>query len=151
MAKFLMRSDVLSGLLMIVLGVFTISQSLGYNFGTLRRMGPGFFPIVLSVGLCLIGIAMIVSKAFVPKGADVDVDNLNMRGIVGVLGGLLALALLLEPFGLIPAIFAGVLIASLADRQLKLVPALVLALVLSAFCYSVFVWALNLPLKAFGA
>ena len=50
----------LCGALLIVFGLFFAFQSLSMDLGTALRMGPGYFPLVLSGILVLVGIGLFV-------------------------------------------------------------------------------------------
>jgi len=53
------KRDFLSGLMLVGLGVGALLVARNYRMGTAFRMGPGYFPVVLS--FLLIGIGFIVA------------------------------------------------------------------------------------------
>ncbi|MCZ0962796.1 tripartite tricarboxylate transporter TctB family protein, partial [Paracoccus benzoatiresistens] len=55
-------TDIVAGLFFMALAAFFGWQALGLEMGTSIRMGPGYFPIVLSGLLFLLG-AVILFKA----------------------------------------------------------------------------------------
>lgn len=138
---------------------------LNYDLGTLRRIGPGMFPVGLGAILCIIGIfiALPVLKAMaqgaadpaVPAGASSpqvaaaasDDSPSGWRAGVFVLLSLTVFSLVLPLFGAVPALFALVFTAVLAEpgRNWHLTPALI-ASALSLFVWLLFKLALNLPL-----
>ena len=111
------RKDFLGGLLMLVLGLATGVQATRYAIGSLRRMGPGFFPLSLGVILGLTGVLlMLTAKApAAPAGRLAP----EWRGWLCICAGIAAFVLLGQWCGLIPATFAVVFIAALGDRKTR--------------------------------
>jgi hypothetical protein len=65
------RKDFLGGALMLVLGLATAMQATSYDIGSLRRMGPGFFPLSLGIILGVVGELIIITakRALTPAPA----------------------------------------------------------------------------------
>jgi len=62
--------DYYAGSLMLVIGAVTVWQGAGYRFGSLTRMGPGFFPVALGVLLALLGIAIAIGAVRKRSGVE---------------------------------------------------------------------------------
>nr|WP_282567678.1 tripartite tricarboxylate transporter TctB family protein [Devosia sp. MC532] len=131
-----------------------------YDLGTLRRVGPGLFPVGLGTILAVIGVFLAVpamrgmrlqpTVPSVSTEAGPSHENATpntFRAGIFVLASLIAFALVLPNFGAIPAIFALTYTAVLAEpgRDYRTTPALIAAL-LSAFVWLLFKQALSLPL-----
>ena len=58
--QFLANKDFWAGLLLIAVGTLAVAIAHDYPLGTARRMGPGYFPIVLGALLVLFGIYVLV-------------------------------------------------------------------------------------------
>ena len=140
-------TDALAGLLFIAFGLFFAIQSLGLDLGTAFRMGPGYFPLVLSGILILLGLAILAS-AFNKAGADVGVYA--WRGMIFILPAPVFFGLTVEGLGFVPAIFLTTVIAAMASFKMKLPAALLLALALTLFATLVFSYGLGLPFRRFG-
>jgi Tripartite tricarboxylate transporter TctB family len=54
------NKDVLAGLLFILIGAFAVLIAMDYPMGSAKRMGPGYFPMVLGGILCLFGAVLTV-------------------------------------------------------------------------------------------
>ena len=141
------RKDQLGGLLILVLGLATAMQAFSYNIGSLRRMGPGFFPLSLGVILTLTG-ALILLTAKAPE-APADRAAPEWRGWLCICVGIAAFVVLGQFGGLIPATFAVVLISAMGDRQNTLFGSAVLAAIMTAACVVVFWWLLQVPFPLF--
>ena len=146
------QKDFFAGLMYLAVGgAFAIGATV-YYIGTGARMGPGYFPLILGVILALIGL-VIAFKATVNGPDDGDpIGKWAWKQVFFVLAANFAFGILLvgvpalgiPGFGLIVAIIALVLIASVAGYTFNMKEVLVLALVLAVGSYVVFVWALNL-------
>lgn len=135
-------TDAVGGGLMIGLGAAASVISLGYPMGNLARIGPGAFPLALGVILMLLGAGIILGAL----GRSGALPRPNWRAGATVLAALVAFAVLIDRFGLVPATIACVLVARLADGRFRLGPVLVLAAILAALCWGIFVLGLNLPI-----
>lgn len=135
--------DMIGGGLLVLFGLWVAWQAWStMDIGTARRMGPGFFP--LSVGLILAALGAIVLAGSVLQ--KVPAPEVDLRACLSVLASLAVFALLLKPFGLVPAIVGLVGIASLADRSTRIKQVLMLAGVLSVLCWLIFRLGLGMPL-----
>jgi len=119
--------DILGGFLMIAIGLFAMYYAQRYNFGTMRQMGPGFFPVVLGGVLTVLG-ALIVLPALRRPGQPLV---FNLRTLVLILGAVVVFGALLRPMGLPIATMAAVLLASMAERGFPWLGRLALALVVA--------------------
>ena len=139
--------DSVAALAVIALGAYGTVESLGYPLGGLRNIGPGAFPLIVSVLLVLSG-ALILAEGVAALGRERDAppELAAFRVMIFIVAGLLAFALLIPRFGLAPAIAACVALSALADGNLKAWQVAVLAATIACFCAVVFVVLLNLPL-----
>lgn len=141
------NKDVLAGLLFMAMGSIAFYVSLGYRFGTTVRMGPGYFPRVLSLLLVGFGITILI------KGISKGGKMVSQWGWVSV--GLLTLSMVLfgfmiEAFGFLPALATMFLVAAYAGNEFHLREVFVLTAAMSLFAYVVFIWGLKLPYPLFA-
>lgn len=141
-------TDALAGLLFIAFGLLFGVQALGLEIGTAFRMGPGYFPLVLSGILILLGLA-IVASAIHDRGSD-GIGTLAWRGVLFILPAPIFFGLTVRGLGFVPAIFLTTLIAALASFKMRLHWALVLAAGVTVFATLVFSYGLGLPFRRFG-
>ncbi len=144
--------DVIGGALVLVLGLATAFQASSYDIGSLRRMGPGFFPLSLGVILAATGVLIILGGR---RAVEVEAaKNLpaEWRGWLCICAGIAAFVILGRYGGLVPATFATVFISALGDRQNSLRAALVLAVAMTLVCVIIFWWLLQVqfPLLRWG-
>jgi hypothetical protein len=142
------RADAAAGILFIVFGLLFGVQSLGMELGTAFRMGPGYFPLVLSGVLILLGLAVLI-KAFKTATAP-EIGHFAWRGMLFILPAPVFFGLTVRGLGFVPAIFLTTLIAGLASLKMKPHWALVLACAVTLFSTLVFSYGLGLPFRRFG-
>jgi hypothetical protein len=114
-------------------------------FGTAGRMGPGYFPMILSS--IILGIGVIVGL----KGLTIEgppMEAMYLRPILVVVAAILAFGFLVERIGL--AITAAVLtvVAGFARREVNLLETALLAVGLALFAVGLFVYGLSQPFPA---
>lgn len=140
------QRDMLGGVLLIGVGMFIMVYAMSqYQMGTLRRMGPGMFPAMTGGLMALFGVILLVS-GFLRRGSFPQV---RIWSPLFVLGGVAVFALLIEPFGLIPAVVGLVLVSSLAERRIQPVAIPLLAAGLCLMAWVVFKLGLGLSIPMF--
>jgi hypothetical protein len=142
--------DLLSGLIFIGFGVAFGYASLGYDIGTALRMGPGYFPILLSAILIVLGLAIIAKGLFAASRDETPIGNIRPVAILLILGAFVFFGVTARGLGLMPALFVTAFMSALASKQTGFFGALLLAAGLAFICWVIFIWALGLPLRSFG-
>jgi hypothetical protein len=138
-----------SGLIFVGFGLAFGYAASNYPIGTALRMGPGYFPLILSGIMVVLGLVTVVQS--LTAGPDAEpVGRVPWRGLILLVGALAFFGLTVRGLGLMPALFVTVFMSALASKRTGVMRALVLAAALSAICYVIFIWALGLPLQSFG-
>lgn len=143
----LITKDMVAGLLFIVTGLTFLYLGWGFRFGTSRQMGPGYFPMVLSV--LLIGLGALVCLSSLKKHKEA-LEAVSIKGLIFVLGATFAFAMLIRPAGMPIAIFVLAFFGSMASSNFKPVQSILLAAGLAVFSVVVFNWALGMPFPVLG-
>ncbi|HEX7868384.1 MAG TPA: tripartite tricarboxylate transporter TctB family protein [Variovorax sp.] len=149
------QKDFFSGLMFTVVGVAFAWGATTYTVGTGARMGPGYFPLMLGILMALIGLGIMFSGLTVETTDGEKIGKWAWKQVVFILGANLAFGILLgglpsigvPAMGMIIAIYALVIIGSLAGHEFKLPSVLVLATVLAVGSYVAFIWALKLQIQ----
>lgn len=140
-----MPRELLSGLLFLLFGAGLVWQSQAYAMGTLTRMGPGYFPTLVGIGIIGVGLTLM-AQGLIAAGPRVPL--VALRPLVFLLAGIVAFALALDRFGLIIATVVLILIARFASSTpLGWIATVVLAAALAAIGALVFRELLGLPLR----
>lgn len=113
-----------------------------YDMGSLRRMGPGFFPVTLGMLLAGLG-ALIAVPAMSRPGQS---RPFAWPESIAVVAALLVFGLLLDRLGVLLTTALTVLIASSVAPRRGLGWRLVLSVVVTALVWVVFVRGLNMSL-----
>ena len=135
-------ADTIGGALLIAGGVWFASYALNYNLGTARRMGPAYFPFGIGCMIILFGVGCVLT-ALRRAGA---VPQVEWRPFAFICLAVLAFALTIQRFGLIPGTVVLVALSALADERPKLLTTVVLAAGLCAVGVGIFSWGLGIPL-----
>jgi hypothetical protein len=137
------QKDLCAGLLFVAIGGVAVIAASGYPFGSTRQMGPGYFPLLLGGILILLGAA--IGGRALWAGEVKPLPAVPFRPLVLVTLSILIFAVMLERFGLVPAILATVAVSCLGGHEFRIREALLLAVFLAAACVLLFHVALGLP------
>lgn len=140
-------TNVLCGLLFLGLGAIFAVQASGLQFGTPERMGPGFFPLVLSGVLGLFGVLLVGIGLRVPGGLR---GAFAGRGFLMLLLAVVGFAAAMRPLGFLPAVALSVVLAFLGSQRFSWRAAVPLAAGFTLFSWLVFITGLGLPIPLFG-
>lgn len=141
------RRDFFAGGLMMLIGLVAIMEGRNYNLGTLRQMGPGFFPIALGVLLVFLGILIVATSAASNPADDPTVARApEWRGWFCILAGPVLFIVFGKYGGMIPAIFVCVFVSALGDRTATLKTSAILAAAVTVFGVLLFSYLLKVPM-----
>ena len=149
------QKDFFSGLMFTAVGIAFAWGASTYNVGSGARMGPGYFPLMLGILMAVIGAGIMFTSLTVETNDGEHIGKWAWKQVVFILGANLAFGVLLgglpsvgDPaMGMIIAIYALVLISSLAGNEFDLKKVLILATVLAIGSYIAFIWALKLQIQ----
>jgi uncharacterized membrane protein YhhN len=141
--------DFWTGVIYLGTGALGIVIGREYSFGTAGRMGPGYFPFVVSSLLIFLGVITLV-RSFLTDGGPVG--TFPWKAIALVVGSVVAFGLLLPTAGLIVAMVVMVLLSAAASEKFHFEWMATAALVaLVVFCSLVFVKGLGVPMPLLGS
>ncbi|MBV9824154.1 MAG: tripartite tricarboxylate transporter TctB family protein [Alphaproteobacteria bacterium] len=145
-----LHKNVWGGTLMVALGGGVVWQSLQYRVGSLRVMGPGYFPLVLGIILIATGVIIAIQGSLAaPRPAATEKLAPQWKAWALISLGIIAFVVLAQYFGLVPATFAVVFISALGDHGNSWRAAAVLAIAIVAVAVAVFWWGLQVQLPLF--
>jgi hypothetical protein len=139
-----LSTDLLSGVLFLALGGFALAYGSRYSLGTAARMGPGYYPLLASSGLVILGLVLVVRSFLSPQE---EVGVISVRPLLLILAGTLAFGLLIDRSGFVVAAVSLVFAARFADRDFRLAEIAVLSLCLVVLMLAIFRYGLGMPLK----
>jgi len=139
--------------LMLAIGVATIIGGTSYSVGTLARMGPGYYPILLGGLLCLVSLLMLMSPSPPDDMAQQKQQKVKAapeyRAWACVAGGVTVFILLGRYAGLVPATFGLVFVSAMGERRNTWATATALGLGMSALAVLVFSMLLKIQFPLF--
>lgn len=138
--------DFLAGVLFLLIGGIGFYVALSYPFGTLQRMGPGYFPRVLSC--ILMGFGLVTLVKGLRSGARVQ-GSWGWLPLFMLTAALLAFGFLMEHVGMIPALVVMFFTAAYAGKEARFLEVLGLTLVMCIAATAIFIWGLKLPYELF--
>lgn len=141
--------DAVQGGLFLAIGLTALLMALDYPLGTPGRMGPGFFPVIISALLTLTGVG-ILARARLARSEIISVSRWLPLVIVPV--ALVVFGFLLDKLGLPLAVLVLCIAAATASIRFALSwKAVAGAAAFSVLCGVLFVTLLGLPIPLVGS
>lgn len=138
--------DTIGGGVLVAAGLFVSSYAYAtMPLGTVARMGPGFMPFVL--GFLLAGLGLFIALGSLKDRMPLPV--FNWRAFLAVVGAILAFSFLARPLGMVPAVAAVLILASLAEMKITKWQFIALVIALPSVAYLTFSVGLGVPLPLF--
>ena len=137
----------LAGLMFLAIGAVAIWMAQDYPIGSALRMGPGYFPIVLSGIMILFGIYELVLGIM---KSDPVKGNWSIRALIVLPLAAVLFGILMEHGGFIPALVVLVFASAAASNEFKFMEVLISAVVLTIGSVGLFIYGLGLPYPLFS-
>jgi hypothetical protein len=115
--------------------------------GSPARMGPGFFPLLLSILLTFLGL-LIGLQAW--RSTSAPLHYVPWRGLTLIMIAPIVFGFTVRGLGFVPAIVTASALTALASPGRSLTALAALSMGLAAFCTLVFIVAAGLPLDLIG-
>ena len=140
------QRDFLSGLMFLVVGIVFAVGATNYSMGSSARPGAGYFPLILSVIMAILG-AVVLFKALTieTEGGD-PVGDIAWRPLIVIVASIAAFGVTLPWLGMLAAVPVLIVMVSLAGDEFGWKGVIVNSVVLTAFAWFVFVWGLKLTI-----
>ena len=141
--------DAVQGGLFAAIGLAALMMALEFPIGSPSRMGPGFFPVVISTLLTLTGIGILV-RARLGSSPAIEVTRWSPAIIVST--AIVVFGFLLDKLGLPLAVLLLCIGAATASVRFELNwKAVAGAVAFSVVCGILFVTLLGLPIPLLGS
>lgn len=139
--------DIIAGIVTAAIGGFIIAEASTYSLGTLRQMGPGYFPIM--IGTCMVILALIMVATARPSTGPQPIGMDQLRGILFVAAAFLAFAFTVETLGMLVSVFLAVFLSALGNRNTSARQATILAVGTAVVATLIFRVGLGLQIQAY--
>jgi hypothetical protein len=148
MQKIRAGKDFWSGIMFIAFAAVGFCLGRNYAIGSAGEMGPGFFPVMLS--LILAGLGLILVARAVMTG-DHPIRSFTLWPLLWLVLGVIAFGFAITKLGLVICVLMTVGFAALAGRESGFVESIILASALAGLSLGIFHYALRLPLPLWPA
>ena len=143
------QRDFLSGLMFLIVGVVFAVGATNYKMGTSARPGAGYFPLILSVIMIILGcVVLFKSLTIETEGGDL-VGDIAWRPLLVIVAAIAAFGVTLPFFGMLIAVPILIVMVSFAGQEFKWTGVAISSAVLTAFAWFVFVWGLKLTIPLY--
>ena len=140
--------DFWTAVIYIAIGSIFLIISRDYPMGSTLKMGPAYFPTVLSSLLIIIGIISL-ARSFIQRGTPIG--SFTFRGLLLVVTATILFGLIVRGAGLVITLPALVIISAYASIRFRWKESIALAAGLTLFCILVFLKGLGVPLPILGS
>lgn len=138
--------DFWSGLMFIVVGIVFAVGATNYSMGSSARPGPGYFPLLLSIILAILGaIILFKSLTIETEGGD-PIGHIAWRPLLVVVASITLFGVLLPRAGLFITLPLTVIAVSFAGDEFRWRGVLIAATLLTVFSWLIFVVGLSLTI-----
>lgn len=138
------KKDFISGLMLFCIGLAIWVIASDYRMGTAFRMGPGYFPVILSILLCALGL--ITSGMALKSSKKEESPKLAWRPLFIVSVAIVLFGLFINSAGLVVMTFVMAVISRFSRSGYPLVETVVLSTVLTLVCAAIFYFALKVQM-----
>lgn len=145
-----MQRKLMAGLVIIAIGVIFGIASAQYKIGLLSRMGPGYFPLIISIGLVLLGLIVCFGPVIEENKVSLLESCLRFaRPWLFIIASVLVFILAAKWAGFVIASFFCVFIASFADKHSTFKGSFLLAAIATIFTVIVFYFGVRIQIPLF--
>lgn len=138
------QRDFWSGLMFVVVGVVFAVGATNYSMGTSARPGPGYFPLILSILMAILGgFVLFKSLTIETEGGD-PIGAIAWRPLLVIVASITVFGLALPRLGLAITVPILIVMTSLAGDEFKWKGVLATAVVLTVGSWAIFVLGLKL-------
>ena len=145
------QRDFFSGLMFIIAGVIFAVGATNYSMGTSAKPGAGYFPLILSVIMAILGaIVLFKSLTIETEGGD-PIGSIAWRPLLVIVVSIAVFGAVLPRLGMFMTIPLLIVMVSFAGDEFSWKGVIASSIVLTVFSWIVFIWGLGLtiPLKPF--
>ena len=140
------NKDFWAGVAFFITGAVAMVIAWDYRFGSTLRMGPGYFPIVLSAIMIVFGLTIMLKGL---RRREKIKGNWSIRALILLPLSLVLFGVLMRHAGFLPALVVLIFGSAAAGREFKFLEVLPLAGLLILLSWFVFVWGMGLPYPLF--
>ncbi|KQU81498.1 MULTISPECIES: tripartite tricarboxylate transporter TctB family protein [unclassified Rhizobacter] len=138
------QRDFWSGLMFVVVGVVFAVGATNYSMGTSARPGPGYFPLILSILMALLGAFVLFKSLTIEVEGGDPIGHIAWRPLLVIVASIAVFGAALPRLGLVITVPILIVMTSLAGDEFKWKGVLATAVVLTVGSWAIFVLGLKL-------
>jgi Tripartite tricarboxylate transporter TctB family len=143
------QRDFWSGLMFIAVGLAFAVGATNYSMGSSARPGPGYFPLILSAFMSVLG-AVVLFKALTIETDDGDpIGAFAWRPLIVIVAAIAFFGLALPRLGMLVTVPILIIITSLAGDEFHWKGVLANAVVLTIGAWAIFIAGLKLTIPLY--
>ena len=140
------QRDFWSGLMFVLVGAGFAIGAMNYSMGTSARPGAGYFPLMLSVILGILG-AIVLFKSLTIESPNGDpIGGIAWRPLIIIVAAIVVFGICLDRLGMIITVPILIIISSFAGDEFRWRGVIISSIVLTFFSWAVFVFGLKLTI-----
>ena len=140
------QRDFWSGLMFLVTGAGFAVGATSYSMGTSARPGAGYFPLILSVILTIMGAVVLFEALTIETEDGEPIGAIAWRPLIVVVLAITVFAILLPRLGMLITVPILIMIVSFAGDEFGWIGVIVNSVVLTAFSWLIFIKGLGLTI-----
>ena len=140
------QRDFWSGLMFLVVGAAFAVGATNYSMGTSARPGAGYFPLILSVILTIMGAVVLFEALTIETEDGEPIGAIAWRPLIVVVLAITVFAILLPRLGMLITVPILIMIVSFAGDEFGWIGVIVNSVVLTAFSWLIFIKGLGLTI-----
>ena len=140
------QRDFWSGVMFIIIGAGFAIGATNYSMGAAARPGPGYFPLILSSIMVLLGAIVLFKSLTVEIEGGDPIGAVAWRPLVVIVAAITVFGLLLPRLGMIITIPILIFMTSLAGDEFKWKGVVAAAVVLTLMAWVIFIVGLKLTI-----
>ncbi len=140
------QRDFWSGLMFVVAGVSFAIGATNYSMGTSARPGAGYFPLLLSVIMAILGVIVLFKSLTIETPGGDPIGTIAWKPLIIIVAAIAIFGITIEKLGMVVSIPILILISSLAGDEFSWKGVIANAVVLTVGSWAVFILGLKLTI-----
>ena len=140
------QRDFFSGLMFIVIGVVFAVGATGYSMGSSAKPGAGYFPLILSVLMAILGAVVLFKSLTIETEGGDPIGHIAWRPLIVIVLAIAVFGLTITRLGMIVTIPILIVITSLAGDEFSWPGVIIAAAVLTFASWGIFIFGLKLTI-----
>ena len=140
------QRDLWSGLMFVVTGVVFAIGATNYPLGASARPGPGYFPLMLSVIMAILGAVVLFKSLTIETEGGDPIGSIAWKPLLVIVAAITVFGIALPRLGLIITVPILIIMTSFAGDEFHWKGVIANAIVLTVGSWAIFVLGLKLTI-----